>query len=167
MRRINLVAIAAALTVGIATTATAQQSAQMDSTHTHTTQARRHRRNPLAAQAKISEKTARATALAKVPGGKVQAEELEREGGKLIYSYEIKVAGKPGIDEVNVNAMDGSVVGNVQHEGPSTEAKEGKEAGEAGKAKEAGEDAENHAAHATTHKKTRPVAKDTSASSKP
>lgn len=77
----------------------------------------------LARQAKISESAARATALAKVPGATVEAAELEREGGKLLYSYDLKVAGMSGIQEVQVNAIDGSIVG-VQHETPADMAKE-------------------------------------------
>ncbi len=77
----------------------------------------------LAGKAKISESAARATAMTKVPGATVQAAELENENGKLIYSYDMKVAGKSGIDEVNVNAMDGSVVA-VSHESPASQAKE-------------------------------------------
>jgi hypothetical protein len=77
----------------------------------------------LAAEAKIDMKTARATAVAKVPGGAVQSEELEREHGKLIYSFDLKVKGKPGIDEVNVDAISGAIVA-VSHEGPKTERKE-------------------------------------------
>ena len=71
-------------------------------------------------EAKISEATARATALKEVPNGTVKSSELEREGGKLIYSYDITVAGKTGIDEVNVNAIDGTVVAK-QHETPKAE----------------------------------------------
>jgi uncharacterized membrane protein YkoI len=74
-------------------------------------------------EAKISEAAARATALKEVPNGSVKSSELERENGKLIYSYDITVPGKTGIDEVNVNAMDGSVVAK-QHESPKTEKKE-------------------------------------------
>jgi uncharacterized membrane protein YkoI len=74
-------------------------------------------------EAKISETTARATALKEVPNGSVKSSELERENGKLIYSYDITVPGKTGIDEVNVNAMDGSVVAK-QHENPKAEKKE-------------------------------------------
>ena len=77
----------------------------------------------LAAGAKVDMKTARATALAKVPGGVIQSAELERERGKLIYSFDIKVKGKAGIDEVNVDAIDGHVVG-VEHEGAKAERKE-------------------------------------------
>ena len=77
----------------------------------------------LAKQAKISLETARATALAKVPHGEVRSEELEKEHGKLIYSFDIAVPGKPGIQEVNVNAITGKVIG-VHHESAKDEKKE-------------------------------------------
>ena len=83
-------------------------------------------KDSLAAQAKISEATAQATALAKVPGGRVKAHELELEKGVLIYSIDIVVAGQPGIEEVNVNALDGSIVG-AQHEDPAAERLEAKQ----------------------------------------
>jgi uncharacterized membrane protein YkoI len=65
-------------------------------------------------EAKISEDAARATALKEVPNGTVKSSELERENGKLIYSYDITVPGKSGVQEVNVNALDGSVVGRAR-----------------------------------------------------
>jgi uncharacterized membrane protein YkoI len=74
-------------------------------------------------EAKISEATARATALAQVPNGSIKSSELEREHGKLIYSYDITVPGKAGIEEINVNAIDGSVV-NHEHENAKAEKKE-------------------------------------------
>lgn len=77
----------------------------------------------LAKEAKVSLETARATALAKVPHGVVRSEELEREHGKLIYSFDIAVPGKSGIQEVNVNAIDGKVLG-VHHETAKDEKKE-------------------------------------------
>jgi uncharacterized membrane protein YkoI len=76
-------------------------------------------------EAKIAERDARKTALAAVPGGKVRSHELERENGKLIYSYDIKVSGKPGVEEVNVDAMTGAVVAH-EHESPKAEANEKK-----------------------------------------
>jgi uncharacterized membrane protein YkoI len=78
----------------------------------------------LTKEAKITEAAASVTALAKVPNGKISSVELEREGGKLLYSYDIKVAGKSGIDEVQVNAMTGDLVGGVAHENAATEKKE-------------------------------------------
>lgn len=78
----------------------------------------------LTKQAKITESAAAATALAKVANGKIESVELEHEGGNLLYSYDIKVAGKSGIDEVQVNAMTGDVIGNVVHENAAAEKKE-------------------------------------------
>ncbi len=69
----------------------------------------------LAAKAKVTETAAAATALAKVPGGTIQGVELENEKGKFIYSYDIKVAGKPGIEEVHVDAMTGTLIA-TEHE---------------------------------------------------
>jgi hypothetical protein len=68
-------------------------------------------------QAKVTEDSARAIAMARVPDASVQALELESEHGRLIWSWELKVEGKGGIEEVNVDALDGSVVG-VEHESP-------------------------------------------------
>ena len=68
-------------------------------------------------QAKVSEDSALKIAMARMPGAKVQAVELENEHGHLIWSWELKLEGKTGIEEVNVDARDGSVVG-VEHENP-------------------------------------------------
>ena len=72
----------------------------------------------LALKAKITEAAAAAIALAKVPGGKIEGVELEEEDGKFIYSYDIKVAGKSGIEEIQVDAMTGAVV-KAEHESPT------------------------------------------------
>ena len=77
-------------------------------------------------EAKISMDSARTIALAKVPGATVEASEIERENGRLIYSFDLKRAGRTGIDEVNVNALTGKIVGGVQHESPKTEKTEAK-----------------------------------------
>ena len=69
----------------------------------------------LAAQATVPEDSAVAHALARVPDGQVARLVLEHEGGKLIYSLDIKVRGKPGIDEVHVDALSGRVL-RVEHE---------------------------------------------------
>jgi hypothetical protein len=66
------------------------------------------------AQAKIGAEQARETALRAVPG-KVKESDLETEHGRLIYSFEIKRPGQRGITEVNVSAMDGSIV-NIHRE---------------------------------------------------
>jgi hypothetical protein len=77
----------------------------------------------LASQAKITKKAATAVALAKVPGGVVKSSELEREHGKLIYSFDIAVPGKSGIEEVQISAIDGTVV-SVSHEDAKAERRE-------------------------------------------
>ena len=79
----------------------------------------------LAKEAKISLDAATATALAKVPGGELRSVELEKEHGKLIYSFDVAVPGKPGIEEVNVSATTGKVV-SQEHESAKEEAKEEK-----------------------------------------
>lgn len=69
----------------------------------------------LAAQARVAEDSAVARALARVPGGQVERLVLEREAGRLIYSLDIKVPGKAGIEEVHVDALSGRVL-RVEHE---------------------------------------------------
>ena len=77
-------------------------------------------------EAKISMKQATAIALRQVRSGKVESAELEREGGHLIYSFDIRQPKRSGITEVNVNAMNGKVLA-VQHENPAKEAAEAKQ----------------------------------------
>ena len=76
---------------------------------------------------------ARAMALKTVPNATIQAGEIEREGGKLIYSFDMKVPGKSGIDEVNIDAMTGTLVSH-QHETPKDERAEAKADAKAAKA---------------------------------
>lgn len=80
----------------------------------------------LAKQAKVTEAAAIAMAKKAVPKGEVASIELEREGGRLIYSMDVKTAGKSGSDEVNVDAKTGRMVGKVQHESARAEAAEAK-----------------------------------------
>jgi len=77
----------------------------------------------LSDSATIDLATARTTALAKVRAGKVVSEELEQENGHLVYSFDIRQGSTPGIEEVQVDARDGSVV-SMEHESPSQQAKE-------------------------------------------
>jgi uncharacterized membrane protein YkoI len=76
-------------------------------------------------EAKVTKTEATALALRTVPNAVVQASEIEREGGKLIWSFDMKVRGKSGIDEVNIDAMTGKLISN-QHESPAAEAAEAK-----------------------------------------
>jgi uncharacterized membrane protein YkoI len=75
-----------------------------------------------ASEAKISMTKARRIALAKAPGT-VESAELEREGGKLLYSFDIKSPKVSGIMEVHVDAITGTVL-SVEHENAAKEAKE-------------------------------------------
>jgi uncharacterized membrane protein YkoI len=77
----------------------------------------------LARQAKITPDSARAVALHRVPGGTIKSAELEHEHGKLVYSYDITVPGKRGVEEVQVDANNGRVV-SVKHETAAAERKE-------------------------------------------
>jgi Peptidase propeptide and YPEB domain len=74
----------------------------------------------LSREAKITMEEAQKTALAK-EAGRIQSKEIEREKGKLIYSFDIKMA--DGIHEVNVDAMTGVVVEDTV-ESAAAEAKE-------------------------------------------
>lgn len=80
----------------------------------------------LQAKAKITKADAQVTALAKVPNGTYKECELEREHGKLIWSFAFTTPGTKDITEVNVDAVTGAIV-NVEHEKAEKEAKEEKE----------------------------------------
>ena len=75
----------------------------------------------LAREAKITMDQARETALKRAPGT-VEGSELEREHGKLVYSFDIRNA-KSTLDEVQVSAITGKVV-RVEHESKKQEAAE-------------------------------------------
>lgn len=62
------------------------------------------------ADTKVSQADAQATALAQVPNGTVKESELEKEHGKLIWSFDIATVGTKDITEVNVDAITGTVV---------------------------------------------------------
>lgn len=79
----------------------------------------------LRTKAKITEAAAEATALAAVPGATVKSSELENEKGKLIWSFDLTVAGKKGIEEVNVDAMTGKMIAK-EHEDEKAEKAEAK-----------------------------------------
>jgi len=77
----------------------------------------------LQSQAKITQEQAQQTALAKAPGGTIKEAELEKEKGKLIWSFDIATPDSKNTTEVNVDAITGDVV-SVEHETPEKEAKE-------------------------------------------
>ena len=69
----------------------------------------------LLARAKITESQARASALARVPGGRFVDAELEEEDGRLVYSFDLAVDGHAGVTDVEIDAMTGDVL-SVEHE---------------------------------------------------
>lgn len=105
--------VAAALTVVIGGASTLQAQASY----------KRDIPDSLATRAKITEPAAAAIAQTQFRTGTIQAVELEQEGGRLIYSYEFKVAGRKGVEEVNVSAMTGKIVA-IEHESTVGERKE-------------------------------------------
>ena len=80
----------------------------------------------LAREAKITKEQAQEVALKRAPGT-VESGELEREHGKLVYSFDIRNA-KGTIDEVQVSALTGKVV-RVEHENAKQEADEKRKEG--------------------------------------
>jgi uncharacterized membrane protein YkoI len=115
VKHIVTAAFAAAILLASATTGAAQQGRSR-----HETEAQLRR------QARIPEAQARRTALDRIPRGRVRSHELEREHGRLIYSYDIAVPGRSGIEEVTVDALTGRVV-TVEHETPAAERREARE----------------------------------------
>ena len=83
----------------------------------------REQKPGLLKQAKITPDAAEATALTQVPGGKVTAREIETQKGVLVYSFDLKEAGKEGYQEVTIDATTGAVV-STMHESEKAEAKE-------------------------------------------
>lgn len=59
---------------------------------------------------KLSADSALSIALVRVPGGKLTGGELEEEDGRLIYSFDISVAGAKGLTEVHIDALTGAVI---------------------------------------------------------
>jgi uncharacterized membrane protein YkoI len=64
----------------------------------------------LQAEAKISEGDARAIVMTKIPDGKIKEAELEKEKGKLIWSFDLAKPNAEDISEINVDAITGEIV---------------------------------------------------------
>jgi uncharacterized membrane protein YkoI len=80
----------------------------------------------LAGMTKVTQPDAQKTALGtlKDPSkATVKSAELEAEHGCLVYSFDIEVAGKTGVQEVQIDAGNGKVLSN-KHESPKAEAAE-------------------------------------------
>jgi len=84
------------------------------------------RQAKLMAKAKVSKADAEKTAMAKVPDGTIKESELEKEHGKLQWSFDMTTPDSKDITEVNVDAMTGDVI-SVEKEAPENESKEANE----------------------------------------
>lgn len=74
-------------------------------------------------EVKISEATARVTALKLVKDGIVKSSELEKEHGTMVYSFDITQPNKSGVEEVLISAYTGKLI-ERHHEGKAAMAAE-------------------------------------------
>ncbi len=79
----------------------------------------------LEAQAKITRAEAEKIALDKVPGGTIKEGDIEKEKGKLIWSFDIATPATKDITEVQVDALTGQVL-DVSKETAAEQEKEKK-----------------------------------------
>jgi uncharacterized membrane protein YkoI len=79
----------------------------------------------LMAEAEVSRANAEKIALGKVSNGTIKEGELEKEKGKLLWSFDLTTPDTKEITEVNVDAITGEVVA-VEKESAEKEAKENK-----------------------------------------
>ena len=77
----------------------------------------------LLAHARVTPDSARRLAVAQVANGVIYEEEIEEEHGKLVYSFDIKVRGRRGVEEVQIDALSGAMVSH-EHETPRQAARE-------------------------------------------
>src|ERR1017187_3180235 len=79
----------------------------------------------LSGLARISRADTQKTALARInaPSKQVVDGELEIERGCLVYSFDIRISGKTGVEEIRVDAGTGEILSH-KHESPKQEAAE-------------------------------------------
>ena len=99
MRMLNTMTLVAALSLGAAASLSAQEMAAP----------MRNVPDSLVKKAKISEDSARAVALKRVPGT-VESVKLMEKSGKLDYVFGIKPKGKSAVEHVTINAMTAHIV---------------------------------------------------------
>jgi hypothetical protein len=85
----------------------------------------KHSDAKLQEQALVLRSEAEQIALARVPSGAIKEGEIEKENGKLIWSFDIAKPGTPNFTEVQVDAMTGQVL-SIEKEKPARPAKEKK-----------------------------------------
>jgi uncharacterized membrane protein YkoI len=79
----------------------------------------------LLTEALVSKSDAEKTALEKVPDGRVKSAELEKENGKLVWSFDIAKPNTKNITEIQVDAKTGQIAA-VAEETPKDQAEEAK-----------------------------------------
>ena len=84
------------------------------------------RAGELIKQASIMRYQAEKIALTKVPGGVIKSGELEKEKGRLVWSFDIARPGTRNLTEVHVDAKNGHIV-SVKTETPAQEAAEARQ----------------------------------------
>ncbi len=62
------------------------------------------------------------TAMQPVPNDEIEEAEIEQETGRLVYSYDVKLPGKPDVDEMLVDSQTGAVVSHT-HESAAAESR--------------------------------------------
>ena len=92
--------------IGVTLTAVALAGCSTESGESH----KEAKQAKLMEQAKVSKADAQATAMSRVPNGTIREGELEKEHGKLIWSFDVATPGTTDITEVNVDAITGGVV---------------------------------------------------------
>lgn len=75
---------------------------------------------------KLSQAAAEKVALTRAPGGTVKERALEKEHGRLVWSFDIATPGTDDITEVQVDAVTGEVV-SVEKETPAQQQSEKKQ----------------------------------------
>jgi hypothetical protein len=90
---------------------------------------KKEKQEKLLAQAKVSQADAEKTALAQVPGGTVKEAEIEKEDGKLIWSFDVVTPDSKDTTEVNIDAVTGSLV-NIEKDGDKDNDKDKDQSGE-------------------------------------
>lgn len=107
---IAVLTFSSALAIGAASAQGAPQSPQ----------SMKEEKPGLLAQATVTPDDARRLALARVPNGRIREQEIEMENGKLVYSFDMKVPKRRGVEEILIDAKSGALVAQ-EHEGPVQE----------------------------------------------
>jgi uncharacterized membrane protein YkoI len=74
-------------------------------------------------QSKLTEHKAQQIALTQVPHGSIKSGDIEKENGRLVWSFDISTPGSRDITEIQVDANSGKIISR-QTETPRDQAKE-------------------------------------------